>query len=179
VRTLVPGPDRDRATRAILARPLALAGGRLFPRNLGNALTGVDYLLDLELAWAAGDTSAVREGLRRTAMLRAGARPGDVTLEVTLQEVHLQLAVGDSVGAIQRLDAALQSLPTFGADLVYRPDQAGALVRTMKLRAELASHQGQRELALRWTAPVVTLWGSAEPSLKQQVDELRRLTQSN
>ena len=179
VRTLVPGPDRDRATRAILARPLALAGISYVPSSLGSALTGADYLLDLELALKAADTSAVREGLRRIATLRSGARPGDVALEVTLQEAILQLALGDSIGATQKLDAALQSLPTFGSDLVSRPDQAGAIVRTMKLRAELASRQGQRETAVRWTAPVLTLWASAEPSLRQQVDELRRLTQSN
>jgi len=177
--TLVQGVDRDQAARAILPRSLALAAPAPVLAGQASTLSGADYLLDLQLASYAGDTAAVRAGLQRLAKLRTGFRPGDIAIEVTLQEAMLQLVLGDSLAAARRLDGVLQALPSFGEDLVGRVQQAGALVRIMKLRAELAARTGEHDVARRWTTPVVTLWSSAEPSFRQQAEDLRRLTSVN
>ena len=177
--TLVRGVDRDQTARAILPRSLALAAPVPVLAGQAGALSGADYLLDLQLASYAGDTVAVRAGLRRLAQLRTGFRPGDIAIEVTLQEAMLQLALGDSLAAARRLDGVLQALPSFGEDLVGRVQQAGALVRIMKLRAELAARSGEFDIARRWTTPVVALWSSGEPSFRQQAEDLRRLTSVN
>jgi hypothetical protein len=134
-----------------------------------------DYLLDMQGALRRGDTLAVRRRLVRMAYVRRDVRPVDVALEAVYQESLSALALGDTTAVIARLDAVLGALPTAGVDLTGRVASAGALIRVMMLRAELADHAGDRATAKRWATPVTLLWARADSGLRPALNEMRRL----
>jgi hypothetical protein len=109
--------------------------------------------------------------------MRAVQRPGDVSIDMTYQEVVIQLAVGDTAGALQRLDGTLEGLATLGSALLAQTPQAAALPRAMVLRARLAVTKGDAATARRWASAVVALWSGADGALQPAVEEMQRLAQ--
>ena len=137
-----------------------------------------DDLLDLQAAWADGDTLAVRRGLNTMREGRREILPADLTLDALYPEAELLNALGDRRGAAAWLDPTLQALfqvaphaPTSRISAV----RAAALVRAMALRARLAEGLGDREGAARWAAAVRILWSDADSFLQPEVQQLRRL----
>jgi Tfp pilus assembly protein PilF len=98
-----------------------------------------------------------------------------VPIETTLQEALLELRAGDTTAAATRLTEALSAMPTLGLDLLSRMPQAGSLVRAMMLRARLAARAGDAAAARTWAAGAATLWGAADPGLRADLEEMRRL----
>jgi hypothetical protein len=82
--------------------------------------------------------------------------------------------LGDTTLAIARLDGLLSALPRVRSIITEVPPQAGAVVRAMTLRAQIALTRGDRATAERWTAAASILWGDADPDLRAPVDRLRR-----
>jgi hypothetical protein len=90
-------------------------------------------------------------------------------------EALLLLQLGDTAAATRLLDQSLEALPTLGTYLLEYVPQAGALVRAMALRAELAGRAGEGPTAARWARAVVTLWADADPALQPVLQRMRPL----
>ncbi|MGH7730405.1 MAG: hypothetical protein ACRENJ_04055, partial [Candidatus Eiseniibacteriota bacterium] len=169
-------PERRALVReAVLHVPLTLAFPQLGPRPVHRSRAGGNYLLAMQRALVEGDTAAVRARFARLREIRAAIRPGDVAIHGTYHEAWLLLAVGDSAAATETLDYPLNALPTLGTYLLEQVPQAGALVRCMVLRAELAARAGDRATAARWARAVVALWSGADAELQPLVAEMRAL----
>jgi len=95
-------------------------------------------VIALQQALARHDTATVRAGLRQMRALRAGAEAGNVTLDATVQEAWLQLAIGEARAAAEQLDAGLRALPLTGSLLLTEPRIAGALVQALRVRGDAA-----------------------------------------
>ena len=133
-----------------------------------------DYLVEAQLALQRGDTVAVRQQLADAAAGREWMQPSDVSLETLHPEAQLLSAIGQATDAAARLDGALAGLRTMSLDLIRSPVGAGLLVRSMALRAELASGAGDHATAARWAAPVMILWSDADSSLQQVTRRMRQ-----
>ena len=107
--------------------------------------------------------------------LRRTYRPGDVSLDHTLNEAWLRAALGDTIAALRQLDRVLDALPTLGTFSVREPAQAAAIARTMAFRAELATAQRDSATARRWAGNALALWSNADPMLQPTIARLRQL----
>ena len=81
--------------------------------------------------------------------------------------------LGDTLGAIRRLDAVLDALPLQRTDLLAFVSQAAGLPRAMALRAELAARGGDTATAQRRAQVVIVLWSNADESLQPLVQRMR------
>jgi len=136
---------------------------------------GGDYLLDIQAAWAAGDTIAVRRGFGGIREMRRQSPSANITIDGLYPEADLLFAIGDVEEAAAWLDPALRALPLLAPDVLASPPRAGSLVRAMVLRARIADRFGDSENASRWARTVVTLWSDADPFLQPLVREMREL----
>ena len=59
--------------------------------------------------------------------------------------------------------------------VVSRVGDAGALVRGLALRAELAAATGDAAGARRWARPVAILWANADPPLRATAQRMAAL----
>jgi hypothetical protein len=82
---------------------------------------------------------------------------------------------GDTADAEHLLDLSLNALPTLGTGLLTEVPQAAAITRAMALRADLAARRGDRPTAKRWADGAAALWASAEPSLRPNLERMRRI----
>ena len=135
-----------------------------------------DYLLELQQLVAKRQGSEARQLLAEIRGRRRDLSAGDVSLEASLQEYQIELAIGDSTAAIAGLDAVLSSIPTLGSDLLGRVAPTAALVRTMALRARLAGRQGDAKTAKKYAGTVARLWEHADRGLAPVVVEMRRIS---
>jgi tetratricopeptide (TPR) repeat protein len=163
---------RDLAIRR--AATLAFTCGR---RSALAGLRSVSALERAQQALAQGNRSRARIILDSLAEVRRTYRPGDVALDHTLNEAWLRSVVGDAAGAARQLDRVLDALPTLSTFAVREEAQSAAVARTMFLRAELASAQGDSVTARRWAGNALALWANAEPLLQPAVARLRQLSQ--
>ena len=175
VQSWVQPPLRKRVREALLERPLQLAFPELGYVDAGTRTPG-GYLRSLQRALVQRDTAGVRRDFARIAAIRSEQRPGDVSVDMTYQEVFLQLALGDTAEAIARLDGTLDGLATLGSALLSQPPQAAALPRAMALRARIAARGGDAATARKWATAVVALWSGADRALQPTVDEMRTLS---
>ncbi|MGH7652229.1 MAG: protein kinase domain-containing protein [Gemmatimonadaceae bacterium] len=135
----------------------------------------VDRLLRMQQAFARGQLSIVRAQFDTLAKLRENDRPGDVSPDVTYQEAWLLAAMGDTAGAVRKLDLSLGALPTMRNTLLDYVPQAAGLVRAMILRANLAQATNDTIAARRWAAAVATLWSRADSPLQPTVRRMRSI----
>jgi len=176
ITSYVESPRRDVVRLAALHQSMGLAFPELGVSAVHRAAVGgPNTLLSMQWAFAHGDSGAVRRELARLHQLRAGGRPGDVTIDATYHEAWLLLALTDSTRSQELLDLSLSALPTLGLNIVTRTPEAGALVRAMLLRAELADRRGDRPTASRWARAVVTLWANADAPLQPAVAQMRQI----
>lgn len=162
-----------------LALPLNLAVPALGARaalRIGGPPTS---LTRLQTAVARGDTSITRTELRDLARYRQTVyRGGDHSIENIYQEGWILAALGDSAGAMARLDLSLEALPTLGSRVSTFVPWAGALPRMMALRADLAVAADDLPTARRWASAVAQLWGGADPELLPVVRRMQIIASS-
>jgi hypothetical protein len=134
----------------------------------------------LEMQWALlnHDAAAVRKAFERGRAMRRIALPGDIALDHVFHETWVLLQVGDTATARDYLDRTLAALSALRTTVSREPLQAGALVRAMALRAELAAAAGDRTTARRWAEPVTILWRDSDPELRPIVERMRRIVAS-
>lgn len=143
--------------------------------------------------WSSADASALQRALRAFATGDHGRatrlldsidlgqrdiRPGDVSLDYTLQTAWLRAELGDSTGAASQLDRVLRSLPTHRSTLFTRMSEAAALPRAMALRAELAAKAGDAGTARQWATAAAALWQKSDAELAPLVSRMRALASS-
>ena len=169
----VPPAGRAEARQSLFRTAYALAFDSL-PRIAPLAInTGRDPLLAMRAALASGDTSAVRRQSQEFERLTSRMLPGTMGTDRLYNHATILLALHDTTAAIDRLDVALSALPRVRSIITEVPPQAGAVVRAMILRAQLALARGDRDAAVRWTRSASILWGSADPELRPPLDMLR------
>jgi hypothetical protein len=151
----------------------------LYPASAGTPLIPAheprDHLIQLQQLVGARHPAEARQLLQELREHRRNLRVGDVALEVAFQEFQLDLAIGDTAGAVAGLDRVLASATTQGSDLMVRVAPTGAMVRAMVLRARLASQSGDDPTLARYAGAVGTLWDRADPALAREASELRQL----
>ena len=151
---------------AILRRPLSLATDVIGPKMIASLGPSSDLF--------SNAVSALDRGDRRTALkiadsleaFRAGSAPGEITMDVVLQEAWLRAALGDSARAARYLDRALGGLSRAPQNLIKDPTIPAALVRVMMLRADLADAAGDVNVAQRWRGAARSLWGRGDPEVQ-------------
>ncbi|MDQ2664506.1 MAG: protein kinase [Gemmatimonadota bacterium] len=166
---------REEALRGVMLRPM-IFGVACFGAPAAFALHG--HLSPLLLAIQAvgrGDRVSART-LLDSMQARRLLRPGEVSLDQTIGEAWISVALGDSVAAIRRLDLTLTALPTLSPYVVYEPGMAAAVGRAMVYRAELASRTHDAGAAALWAGRVLTLWAHSDPSLAPTLQRMKALT---
>jgi hypothetical protein len=163
---------RDQLRQAMIWQGAALA----FPCLRGDAIRGLAANSPLDRAqraFATGDFTRTRVLLDSLDDLRVGYRPGDISLDHTVQEAWLRASVGDTAAAERRLDLVLEALPTLGVQAVLEPAQSAALGRAMALRADLAFARNNRSVSRRWATAVIDLWTNADQALAPTVARMQ------
>ena len=163
------------ARRAALHVAAALAFPQMGIRDAHRGPVGGNYLLSLQSALERGDVGAVRNGIAAVDRARGGVRAGDVAIQYVFHEAWLLAAVGDTAGAISRLDRALGAPASLGLALVDEVPQAAGFVRAMALRADLAAAMGDRPRAVRWARALLALWRDADPDLGVVVSRMEAI----
>ena len=170
----VNASQRDDAMSGVLQRPMLL-GVRCFGVAATIGLRSQPgLLLTAVQSLGRGDRKAARLQLDSMQMRRL-VRPGDVSLDETVGEATLSVALGDTLGAIRGLDLTLTALPTLSRYVVYEPGMAASVGRAMALRAELAAGVHDRGSAALWAGRVLTLWAHSDPSLVPTLARMRVL----
>ena len=168
----VPPSAQQQARMQWLGRPAELA----FPDVRLASITGLagsgDYIVDAQAAYIRGDSAAVRHTFANLRAVRRSMPPASVTLDGLFPEAALLASMGDQPGAIAWLDSTINVLAATEPGVLADPARAGALVRGMALRAELADRAGDRETAARWAQVVRVLWSDADPFLDPRVAEM-------
>ena len=175
VKVWVPESQRVQKSDAILDYPRMWAFPLMIPRPLSGARPAI-VPLQMIRNLQAGDTIAIREEFNTIHALRVGGRPGDVAISRTYFEAKVLLALRDTSNARTLLDESLGAPATLATDLLDNVDQAGALVRAMVLRADIANRSNDLAAARRWAGAVVQLWSGADNSeLLDAVTRMRAL----
>ena len=158
-----------------LGRPAMLA----FPNHRLGAITKLagagSSRVDALAAFIRGDTIAVQQFLANWRTAHQGSRPMDLTLDALYVEAWLLAALRDDHAAIAWLDPTLNALWGTAPQIFADPARAGALVRAIALRAELAERVGDRATARQWATVVVVLWSDADEFLEPVVLRMKRL----
>jgi serine/threonine-protein kinase len=136
--------EHERVEQMLLYRSVVLAP--LIERAVTEHLSRSthDQLLLAARAVARGDRNSARAAL---ALVANRTDPGVPTPDITLARARLALDIGDSTGAAKTLDAALNSVSSYGAIDLADPVNAGALISMMLLRGELAEAQSDSTAA--------------------------------
>ena len=141
-------------------------------------LARVDFLIDAQVALLRGDTGAVRRAFAAIRVARRFVSPSDVAMEGVLAEARLLATIADTAAAINWLDASLGAITGTAPGALGNIPNAGAFVRAMMLRAELAQLVGDSASAARWASVVAILWSNADPFLQPAVTRMTRLRTS-
>jgi tetratricopeptide (TPR) repeat protein/TolB-like protein len=169
----VPAPQRPGMRTMLLGWSLGLAYTELLPVVREPVDPGLNLVLAMRSALAAGDTAATR---RVSAELRARAARftiGVPDIDGVYQNALVIGQLGDDTLAARMLDEALSGLPRSRRILLLVVSQAAAVPRAMLLRAELASRAGDPASFERWARSATVLWGDADPELREPIDALR------
>ncbi len=158
-----------------LALPLRLAVGCFGAQDMLTLAAPMGALAQVIKSVGRGDLPAARSALDSLQARRSILRPGQYALDFTLTEAWIRLATGDTAAAIKRLDLTLTALPTLAPGIVDEPAMAGAVGRSMALRAELAFRQHDQGSAALWASRVLTLWKHADPSVSPTVARMKLL----
>jgi tetratricopeptide (TPR) repeat protein len=165
---------------AVFSGLLGQAAGLAFPVykfESFTVLTGHDNpILDAQAAYAKGDLAGAHRILEDEQRFRASGRPADMTLDITYSGAWTLAALGDRAAAVAWLDPVLNAAQLYPPEVISRLANAGALMRAMILRAELARASGDSATARRWARPVAILWRDADPFLRATVREMQMMT---
>ena len=166
------GVQRRMARLQWLARAATLAFGKHRMESI-DALEGEgDPFLDLQAAWAGGDTARVLKGMEDTQTARIGFLPSSVSLDALLPEAELLMELGKHAEARAWLAPAMDLLPQIMPEILTNPVEVAALVRMVALRSEIAFRLGDLDEASRWREVVGVLWEDADEFLRAEVRRL-------
>jgi hypothetical protein len=160
--------------RSAVSRPILSGAVPCLGPAAVAGLKSNDLLVQQQQRLAKGGRRAFRALFDSIQALRKGWRPGDIAINYTYQESWLLVATGDTAAAVKHLDGTLDALPTLGTRVLDLPFQAGALVRAMALRADLARQRHERANEMKWANAVAALWSHADPALDSLVGRLTR-----
>ena len=175
IETAVVAPRRQEQRMEWLARPATLAFPVYRFKSIPDLVGAGDYLLDAEAAFMRSDTVALRRKFGELHAARRYWNPEDLTLDTLYPEAWMLAALGDDRAAIAWIDPTLDALLSSPPEIFLDPPNAGALVRAMALRAELAARVGDRAGSARWARVVSELWANADPFLQPVVTRMRQL----
>jgi serine/threonine-protein kinase len=168
----LPVSMQHQARMQWLARPAELAFPGIQLASISSLAGSGDYIVDAEAAYLRGDSSAVRRTFTDLRAIRRSMPPASVMVDGLYPEAALLVSIGEEAEAIDWLDATLDVLAGTEPGVLADPPRAGALVRAMALRAELADRAGDRETASRWAQVVRVLWSDADAFLRPRVAEM-------
>jgi hypothetical protein len=168
----MPAAERGDARQTIFRNSFGLAYDELAPLSRWTPAPASDLVLAMRLAMAKRDTTETKLASRTLTSVAASYSPGTMTIDRLYHHATMLLVLGDTVGAVAQLDAALGALPRTRNILLKTIPQAGALVPAMILRANLAWQERDRATFERWARPAVQLWGDADPELRKPIDIL-------
>ncbi|MFL5608421.1 MAG: protein kinase domain-containing protein, partial [Gemmatimonadaceae bacterium] len=175
IRAAVPAPRQP----GLFATLLGQAAGLAFPvYRFGSfsSLAGMgNPFLDAQAAFAKGDLAGARRLLATEGEYRATTRAADLTLDITYTGAWTLAALGERAVAIDWLDPVLNAAQLYPPEVISRPANAGALMRAMILRAELAHASGDAANARRWSRAVAILWADADPFLRPLVQSMHTM----
>jgi hypothetical protein len=172
---MMPGDDRATAELDWLARAASLAFPAYRLQSVVRLRGRGDYLIDAQAALLSGDSGQVRRILSDVQASRRLTRPADLMLDAVYPEAFLLAAIGDDRGAIAWLDPTLGSIAATAPYTLVDVTRAGALLRAMALRADLAQRVGDHETARIWARATQVLWSDADPFLQPLVERMERL----
>ncbi len=169
-------PDKHAAVRHIL---MARAYSLLTPCTNGASALKItspeNQLYRLQQSYAQKNQPVLRARIDSMSRLRADSRPGDRPADFTYQEAWIMTAVGDTSGAIRKLDLGLGAIPSMSAATLAQPAAAAAIGRMIALRADIAAKIGDRENAVRWGKAGSELWRNADKSLSPTIGRMKTL----
>ncbi|MDX1647714.1 MAG: hypothetical protein R3304_11270 [Longimicrobiales bacterium] len=173
VENRVPPERQGQALHYLLDRPATLA----FPVTPLDGTISLARTTDYATLRAMGSLAEGRpDDARRWVPGVAGQselRPSDNTPDVLLPNVWLTAELGDTTAAIEALDATLGALRWLSPRSLDDVALAGALIRMMAFRAELAAARGDPEQARSWARAVSILWEDADPPLRPLTERMR------
>jgi hypothetical protein len=170
----VNASSRDEALNGLMERPLQFDVECFGPRALLELHGTPARVVVAMQAVARGDSKAARAQLD-SMQNRPLQRPGEMSLDQTISESWMSVALGDTVAAIKNLDLTLTALPTLTPYIVYEPGMAAGVGRAMVYRAELAAGMKDAGTASLWAGRVLTLWAHSDPSLAPALARMRVL----
>jgi hypothetical protein len=163
----------------LYATLLGQAAGLAFPVYRFGSFPALAALgnpfLEAQGAYAKGDQAGARRILATEGQYRATSRAADLTLDITYTGAWTLAALGDRAAAIDWLDPVLNAAQLYPPEVISRPANAGALMRAMILRAELARASEDAVNARRWASPVAILWANADPFLRPLVQSMHTM----
>jgi tRNA A-37 threonylcarbamoyl transferase component Bud32/tetratricopeptide (TPR) repeat protein len=175
ITTDVMADDRMQAQAMWLQLPVILAFPAYhFPSVAQLAGPSANPLM-ADAAFLRGDTAAAWQALSRMRSVDPSGAPATQTIDLVYAVAWLMGELGRPDSAIAFLDPTLTSLSRTPPQLFLEVYQAGALVRAMALRAELANRTGDRATARLWATAVVVLWSDADDFLQPLVKRMKEL----
>lgn len=169
IESLVPATKADDVRAALFARPLSLAAPSIGVAPGGALIESAGPFVKVLRDLALGKRRAARLAADSLAALHRGRAPGEITMDVVLQEAWLRAAAGDTLGATNFLDNSLGGLSRAPPNLVARPMLAASLVRAMIFRSQLARKAGDRAIAKKWNDAAASLWQRGDPPMLQML----------
>ena len=148
---------------------LAWVDGIIPPTLVRNS--GRDYLTPALVGDATGDSAAVSRGIETLVALRRVVPPRLTSFDALFVEATFLAWNGHAGSAAAWLDEALRHQYTSPPQ--FNPVGAISLVRSMILRAHLASAAGDESTARRWSDAVATLWSDADRRLVTRLGATR------
>jgi len=103
---------------------------------------------------------------------------GPVTPDIAYPEARLFASLGDTASAVVWLDRTLSQVGNYDPEALADNAVLASLIRTMILRAEIASRRSDVTNASRWATAVLALWSRADPDLQPAIAPLHRFARS-
>ncbi|MEO8578043.1 MAG: hypothetical protein ABI556_15140, partial [Gemmatimonadales bacterium] len=172
--SLVPSSKLAEFRVAVLQRPLSLSLDVIGTKSLASLGPSDDPFISAVRAVDAGNRRLARKLADSLAVFRAVNAPGEVTMDVVLQEAWLRAAIGDSSIATRSLDRALRGLSRAPTNLLEGAELSTALVRAMLMRSDLAAATGDDVTHKKWSAAVRELWTNADPHVRARAQNIAR-----
>jgi eukaryotic-like serine/threonine-protein kinase len=133
-----------------------------------------NVLLRAQLEYVRNNPDSARAILVNLGRTMQGVRPADRTIDVVYPVACLLVSLDDPATAMSWLEPVLNGAPMYPPDYLSRFANAGAFMRALLLRAELARRSGDAVEAARWERPVDILWANADPGLKEAIKASHR-----
>ncbi len=164
--SLVPAAQVSDFRSAVLRRPISLATDVVGTGPLASLSPGANAFSSAVHAIHARDMRLAGKLADSLDSFFSSRAPGEITMDIVLQGAWLRTALGDSAIAATSLDRALRGLSRAPPNLLRGSALAGALVRAMQFRADLAQSAGDEATRSKWAGAAAELWSGGDPDVK-------------